>query len=60
MITPTRRNIARVDSIKKRIAFLENRIQDGEMQDKDYSYDKQEASALRWAVEIIESLMYSK
>ena len=42
----------RLKTLEKRLNFLQARIYEGG--DKDLSYDKGEASALRWALGIVE------
>jgi hypothetical protein len=49
----TLRGAGRIERLKKRLRHLDDRIASS---DKDLSYDKAEASALRWAVEILEQL----
>lgn len=42
----------RLKTLERRLAFLQARAYQGG--DKDLSYDKEEASALRWAIGIVE------
>lgn len=41
---------ARIATLEKRLRWLENRI---EYSDEDLTFDKAEASALRWAIPIL-------
>jgi len=40
----------KLSALEKRLKFLEERIASGESENKVFTYDKQEASALRWAL----------
>jgi hypothetical protein len=47
-----RKDIDRLNVLKRRVKILEERIN---TDPRDLSYDKAEASALRWAIEIVET-----
>lgn len=53
----TARNARRLEVLKRRVRHLDDRIELNEGQ--DLSYDKAEASALRWAIDILERTIFS-
>jgi hypothetical protein len=55
---PTRQNMDRIGRLNKRLVHLRERISKAEIDGEDLSFDKAEASALVWAIDVIESLMY--
>jgi hypothetical protein len=49
----SRRN--RIETLKNRARFLDNRITQAEALGKDFTFDKAEISALQWAMPILEA-----
>lgn len=43
----------RIATLEKRLRWLDNRIKYAESDGKEFSFDKAEASALRWAIPIL-------
>jgi hypothetical protein len=47
--------IQKIKTLKKRLNYLEKRIRDS---DKDLTFDKAEASAIKWAIEELSKLYF--
>lgn len=50
-----RKAIDRLKRLKRRRDFLQSRVDDGDANGRELSFDKGELSALVWAVEVIET-----
>ncbi len=60
MRTEKAREFDRIERLKKRRNWLWVRVKEAEAKGRDMTYDRGEASALDWAIEILEPIIVEK